>query len=86
VGLRERIRRFFYSDDEIVKFADGLREEEAEMWRELLQNNGIPAMVKNVGGGLGYHYGRAGMFTADYALYVRSSDVAGAREVLGPLP
>ncbi len=86
MGLLERIRKFFYSDDEIVKLASGLSEPEAEMWRELLQNNGIPAMVKNMGGGLGYQWGRATTFTNDYDLFVKRSDLVRAQEIYSQGP
>ena len=45
------LRRFFSSDDPIVKLTAALIEPEAEMWRGLLANNGIVAMVKYVGVG-----------------------------------
>lgn len=87
MGLLERIRKFFYSDDEIVKLAGGLSEPEAEMWRELLQNNGIPAMVKNMGGeGVGYQYGGASMFTRNYDLFVKRSDFVRAQEIYNQGP
>lgn len=79
------LRRAFYSDNQIVKVAAGLDEPEAEMWRELLQNNGIPAMVKNMGGGLSYEWGRAATFAKDYDLFVKRSDVERTREILTPL-
>ncbi|MGB2694122.1 MAG: hypothetical protein WBD55_02915 [Dehalococcoidia bacterium] len=81
----ERLRRFFYSDDPILKVAAGLSEPEAEMWRELLQNNGVQAMTKNMGGGLAYNWGRATTFANDYDIFVKRSDVGRARDLLTPL-
>ena len=40
------LRRFFYSDDPIVKLLGGMMEPEAKMWREMLENEGIPAHTK----------------------------------------
>ncbi len=75
------LRRFFYSDDPIVKLVGALPEPEAEMWRGLLANNGIVAMVKYAGalGGYGYRGG-----TRDFDLFVKQSDLVRARQVLAP--
>jgi hypothetical protein len=42
------LRDFFGERDPLVAVAAAISEPEAQMWRELLENNGIPAMVKNV--------------------------------------
>ena len=77
------LRRFFYSDDPIVKLVGALPEPEAEMWRELLANSDIMAMVKYAGalGGYGYR----GVGTRDFEMFVKQSDVARAREILAPM-
>jgi len=74
------LRRFFYSDDPIVKLVGALSEPEAEMWRELLAEDGVVAMVKYTGalGGHGYRGGR------DFDLFVKQSDLGLAREILAP--
>ena len=77
------LRRFFSSADPIVKLVAALGEPEAEMWRGLLANNEIVAMVKYMGA-LGGSTQRPG-FTNDFDLFVKQSDLERAREVLGPL-
>ncbi len=77
------LRRFFQSRDPIVKVAAGLSEPEALMLRELLENEGVPAVAKkmnflsamNVTGSLGI----------DCDLFVKQSDAARARRMLEPL-
>lgn len=79
------LRRFFSSDDPIVKLTAALIEPEAEMWRGLLANNGIVAMVKYVGvGALGRSTLRLGL-NNDFDLFVKQSDLERARAVLGTL-
>ena len=75
------LRRFFYSDDPVVKLVGALSEPEAEMWRELLAEDGLIAMVKYTGalGGYGYRGG-----TRDFDLFVKQSDLARARQILAP--
>ncbi len=70
------------SDDPIVKLVAALSEPEAQMRRELLENNGVPAMVKDVGIGLSA-YGASPPFGFD--LFVKKSDAERAAEILGPL-
>ncbi len=79
------LRTFFYSDDPVVKLVGALSEPEAEMWRELLMNEGVATMSKNVGSGAGYQEGRATMFTRDYDLFVKQSDLESARAILDSL-
>ena len=76
------LRRFFYSDDPIVKLVGALSEPEAEMWRGLLASNGIVAMVKYAGALGGYGYRGA---TTDFEMFVKQSDVERAREILAPM-
>ena len=76
------LKRLLASDDSIVKLVVAMSEPEAQMRRELLENNGVPAMVKNVGA-LQSHLQQA--FSQDFDLYVRRSDAGRAAEILGPL-
>ena len=76
------LRRFFYSGDPNVKVAAGMSEPEAKMLRELLQNNGIPAMIRNMTI-LSETYGSA--LGNDYDMWVKQSDLERAREILAPL-
>ncbi len=75
------LRRFFYSDDPVVRLVGGLAEPEAEMWRELLVNEGIPAMVKNTDA-LSATYGASPANSFD--LFVRESDLERAQALLAP--
>jgi Putative prokaryotic signal transducing protein len=78
--MLRRLRNLFAVQDPLVSIVAGLSEPEAEMWRELLENNGIPAMVKNRSAlGVIYHV----PVTPDCDLVVKASDQAAAREVLG---
>ncbi len=70
-------------NDALVKVAAALSEPEAAMWRELLENNGIPAMVKNTNV-LSVTF-ETGSMPWDCDLYVRRRDLERAREILGPL-
>jgi hypothetical protein len=79
------LRRFLHSDNPEVRVAAGLIEPEAHMWRELLVNNGIPAYVKNVGGGALYEVWRPTTGRPDFDLIVRRTDLERAREILEPL-
>ncbi len=76
------LRRFFYSDDPIVKVIGGLLEPEAKMWREMLENEGVPAHTKIMdpvslsdGGAMG----------TSTAIFVKQSDLEPARALLAPL-
>lgn len=76
------LRGFLYSDDPIVKVATGLLEPEAEMWRDILQQEGVPAFAKvmdPVARSEGIATG------TNTALFVRRSDLERARELLEPL-
>ncbi|OGO50579.1 MAG: hypothetical protein A2148_04850 [Chloroflexi bacterium RBG_16_68_14] len=76
------LRRFFYSDDEVVKLADGLSEFDAGIAEELLANEGIIAMKKNMEA-VYDRYWRPMLPSADnFALFVKQSDVKRAIEVL----
>ena len=76
------LRSFFYSDDPIVKVATGLLEPEAEMWREILEQEGVPAFSK-IMDPVASSEGRA--TSTNTALFVKQSDLERAREVLGSL-
>ena len=76
------LRRFFYSDDPDVKVADGLSEFDAGISEELLRNNGIIAMKKNVSA----YYDRLWRpffpWARQFALSVKRSDLPRARRIL----
>ncbi len=77
------LRRFFYSDDPVVKLVAAVTEPEAEMRRELLANEGIVAMVKNKSG-LSYMWGSGALpFENSHDLFVKQSDLERAEEILG---
>ncbi len=76
------LKRWFTSDDPIVKFVGALNETEARMRRELLEREGVPAMVRNVAGDTSA-YGAAPLY--GFALFVKQSDAERAEEILGPL-
>jgi hypothetical protein len=76
------LRRFLSSGDPIVKLAAALSEAEAQMSRDILEDNGIPAMVKNMNFLTVTH--EAGSFGNDHDLFVKQSDLERARELLSP--
>lgn len=76
------LRGFLTSGDPIVRLLAALSEPEALMRRELLEREGVPAMVKNTGT-LQSHLQLP--FSQDFDLYVRQADVERAEEILGPL-
>jgi hypothetical protein len=79
------LHRFFYSDDEVVKLADGLSEFDAGSYQEMLANGGVIAMEKNMDA-ITTRFGGALTFAANsYALFVKHSDVDRAIAILGPL-
>jgi hypothetical protein len=74
------LHRFFYSDDEFVRLAAGLLEPEAEMWREILSNEGVQSFTKILDP-IALSDGRAtGM---NVGLFVKRSDLERAQEILG---
>ena len=77
------LRRFFSSGDPIVKLAAAFDEVEAQMSRDIPEDNGIPAMVKNMNFLTITHEG--GSMGDDFDLFVKQSDLERARKVLGPL-
>jgi len=77
------LRRFFQSDDPVVKVAYGLLETEAQMMRDALRDGGIPAFAKNMQPLSGTYH--VGWFGNNYALFVKESDLERARELLEPL-
>jgi hypothetical protein len=74
------LRDFFYDKDPIVKVAAGLSEPEALMYRELLENNGVAAMVKNMN--VLSVTREFGSMPGDFDILVKQSDLGRAREVL----
>lgn len=76
------LRGFFYSDDPIVKVASGLLEPEAEMWRDILQQEGVPAFAKVMDPVARSEGSATGTNTA---LFVKRSDLERAREILAAL-
>ena len=84
-GFTRRLRSFFYSDDPDVKIADGLSEFDAGICEELLANNGIIAMKKNMEA-VYDRYWRPMLPSANhFALWVKQRDLPRAREILEPL-
>jgi hypothetical protein len=77
------LRDFFGERDPLVAVAAAISEPEALMWRELLENNGVPAMVKNVNP-LSVTQTFPTPFS-DYDLYVKKSDLERAEEILAPM-
>ena len=79
------LRKFFYSDDPVVQVAGGLTEPEAGMLRNMLEEEGVPAFVKNMSG-LSYYWGNASLPNPyHYAIFTRRSDAERAQELLAPL-
>lgn len=75
------LHKFFYSDLEIVRVAAGLLEPEAEMWREILSNEGIPSLKK-----MDTLAAADGLATGtNVGIFVKQSDLGRAREILAPL-
>lgn len=79
------LRRFFYSDDGDVKFVDGLTEFEAASYEELLANNGIVAMWKNMEALYDRAWRPVLPLGNHFALFLKRSDVERAKEILGPM-
>lgn len=73
------LRRFFYSDDPDVKVAAGLSEPEAQMLQELLENSGIPSLIKNMKV-LSVTYGCS--LGNEFDMWVKRGDLLRVREVL----
>ncbi len=76
------LRRFLARGDPLVKLAAALREAEAQMSRDILEDNGIPAMVKNMNFLTVTH--ETGSFGNDHDQFVKQSDLERARELLSP--
>ena len=76
------LRRFFSSGDPVVKLAAALSETEAQISRDILEDNGIPAMVKNMNFLTVTH--ETGSFGNDHDLFVKQSDLERALELLSP--
>ena len=79
------LKRLFATDatgDPIVKLIGALSEPEAQMRREQLEREGVPAMVKDMGAGFSA-YGATPPLGFD--LFVKQSDLERAEDILGPL-
>ena len=74
------LRKFFYSEDPVVKVRAALSESEALLLREVLEDSGVPVMSKNMNVLTVTH--EAGSFGSDYDLFVKQSDLARAEEIL----
>ena len=77
------LRRFFESDDPIVKVAAGLPEAEAVMLKDILEEQEIAAYTKNMSA-LTVIY-EAGSIGNDFDLFIKRSDLERARETLAPM-
>ena len=85
MGFRTWLHKFFYSDDEIVKLADGLSEFDAGIYEEMLSRAGIVSMKKNMEA-VYDRYARPILFSANnFALYVKQSDLDRSIDTLGHL-
>ena len=75
------LRKLFYDENPPVRVAAGLLEPEAEMWREILANEGINSMktmdTVSVADGLATG--------TNVGILVRREDVGRARALLEPL-
>mgnify|MGYP001025899758 FL=1 len=69
------------ADDELVPVAVAPNEIVAALWQGVLEEEGIPVLVKVLG--LGYAYWSP--FVADRALFVRRQDAERAKEILASL-
>lgn len=76
------LRRFLYSDDEIVRVATGLLEPEAEMWRDVLEREGVRAFTKTLDP-LAVSEGRG--TGTNVAIFVRQSELERAEQILASL-
>ncbi len=63
--------------DQLVKVASAGNQAVGEMWREVLESNGIPCLLRVAGPLLAY-----ATFTSQHDLLVAASDAARARELL----
>jgi hypothetical protein len=79
------LHKFFYSDDEIVKLADGLSELESEQCADALRGDGIIAMRKDMSALAAYRRVWPIVQPDSYALFVKHSEVDRAVRVLSPL-
>ena len=75
------LRGFFSSGDPIVKLCGALSEPDAFMRKELLENNGVASMAKNMAWDAAYGV----TLPFGFDLFVKQSDVERATEILGPL-
>jgi len=76
------LRRWLgYDEEPLEEIVGGLSDPEAEMWSEMLRKEGIPVLVKSASPLLG----ESARTASDFALHVRASDAARARDILAPL-
>lgn len=80
IGILRRVKGFFVADDPTVKLVANVDEPEALMCKELLDNGGVPAYVKN-SDSYSATYGATPLLGVD--IYVKRSDVERAEEILG---
>jgi hypothetical protein len=66
-----------HGEDKLVKVASAGNQAVGEMWREVLESNGIPCLLRVAGPLLAY-----ATFTSQHDLLVAESDAARARELL----
>ena len=66
-----------HHDDRLVKIASAGNQALGEMWREVLENNGIPCLLRVAGPLLAY-----ATFTSQHDLFVAASDAVRARDLL----
>ncbi len=64
-------------EDKLVKVASAGNQAVGEMWREVLESNGIPCLLRVAGPLLAY-----ATFTSQHDLLVAESDAERARELL----
>jgi len=81
IGILRKVKGFFVADDPTVKLVANVDEPEALMCKELLENGGVPAYVKN-SDSYSATYGATPLLGVD--IYVTRSDVERAEEILGP--
>lgn len=65
------------ADDTLVKVAQAGNQALAEMWKDVLHNNGIPSMLRMAGGLTAYV-----TFAAPYDIFVLASKADEARDLL----
>ena len=78
----QRLLGLFRMPEPDLRVATGLSWTEAEMWRVLLANQGVVAMIQTTSGlDAGRLFGQSGF--NDFELRVRERDVVRAEQILG---